>query len=140
MGGALSLYAGYHVNHDLAGVFACSSFLNDESIVFETLRKRKHQSKAKHLPKLLMYHGDSDNMVPILWAQETFDELVTLGVNGEFKTLENTPHKLRAGQLHEIEDWIQRLLPPLESDIVNKLWTVVHKLPYKCKHRNISQK
>lgn len=121
MGGALSLYSGYHVNHDLAGVFACSSFLNDESIVFETLRNRPNQQNAKHLPKLLMYHGDSDNMVPLLWAKETFDELATLGVNGEFKTLENTPHKLRAVQLFEIQDWIQKLLPPLQSDIVNKL-------------------
>lgn len=63
MGGALALHSGFHVNQDLAGVFACSSFLNDDSIVFEMLQKRKTQQSSSRLPKLLMFHGDRDNLV-----------------------------------------------------------------------------
>lgn len=55
MGGALALHTALHVNRELAGVFTCSSFLNDDSLVFESLR-----SSQQPLPKLLMYHGDRD--------------------------------------------------------------------------------
>lgn len=55
MGGALALHTALHVNRELAGVFTCSSFLNDDSLVFESLR-----SNQQPLPKLLMYHGDRD--------------------------------------------------------------------------------
>lgn len=68
MGGALSLHMGYHVNQDLAGVFTCSSFLNDNSVVFETLRDRKTQLNSTSLPKLLMYHGERDSLVPLSWG------------------------------------------------------------------------
>lgn len=63
MGGALALHSGFHVNQNLAGIFACSSFLNDDSIVFETLRNRKTQHDSSPLPTLLMFHGDRDNLV-----------------------------------------------------------------------------
>lgn len=54
MGGALALHAGYHLNHEIAGVFAMSSFLNNNSIVYDSIRNRKTLT----LPKLLMFHGD----------------------------------------------------------------------------------
>lgn len=121
MGGALSLHTAFHVNHELAGVFACSSFLNDNSIVYETLQKCKNQSNAGHLPKLLMYTGERDSLVPISWGKESFDSLVELGVDGEFRVLKNALHELKGKELLEIEEWIGKLLPPLESDIINKL-------------------
>lgn len=121
MGGALALHSGFCVNQELAGIFACSSFLNDDSIVFETLRIRKSQQNSDPLPKLLMFHGDRDNLVPLSWGQETFDELVQLGVDGEFKPLKNTLHELKASELRDLYEWILKQLPPLDSDIVNKL-------------------
>lgn len=69
MGGALALHSGFHLNHELAGVFACSSFLNDNSIVYETLSKRQKQRINTPLPKLLMYHGARDSLVPIAWGK-----------------------------------------------------------------------
>lgn len=118
MGGALALHSGFHVNPDVAGVFTCSSFLNDNSTVFESLQSR---SNASPLPKLLMYHGDRDSLVPMSWGKETYDELKRLGVSGEFKTLKNTLHELKASELNEIHEWILKLLPMLETDITNKL-------------------
>lgn len=121
MGGALALHSGFHVNTDLAGIFACSSFLNDDSIVYDTLRARTNQQNAGLLPKLLMFHGERDSLVPMSWGKETYDELRKFGVSAEYKTLKNTLHELKANELHEIQEWILKLLPPLESDITNKL-------------------
>lgn len=55
MGGALSLHTAYHVEQNLAGVFACSSFLNDGSIVYDSIKNRSSDQK---LCNLLMFHGD----------------------------------------------------------------------------------
>lgn len=114
MGGGLALHSGFHVNQELAGIFTCSSFLSDDSTVFDTLRTRKFG----HLPKLLMYHGSSDFFVHMAWGKKTFDELVQLGVEGEFKPLENTTHELNASELYEIRHWILKQLPPLRSDVL----------------------
>ena len=35
MGGGLALHYGYTVGHQLAGVFALSSFLQDDSILYD---------------------------------------------------------------------------------------------------------
>lgn len=53
MGGTLALHTGYHLNRTLGGVFSLSSFLNDRSIVYESLES----SSAESLPPLKMFHG-----------------------------------------------------------------------------------
>lgn len=73
------------------------------------------------MPKLLMYHGERDSLVPMSWGRETYDQLTELGVSAEFKTLKNTLHELKAGELNEIQEWILNLLHMLDSDIANKL-------------------
>lgn len=121
MGGALALHSGYHLYQNLAGIFACSSFLSDDSTVFETLQTQKPQSHSCRLPKMLMFHGESDSYVPVSWGKETFDELAQLGVDGEFKPLKNTNHELKAKELRDIHQWVLKRLPPLDSDVDHKL-------------------
>lgn len=53
MGGCLAMHTGFHLNPNLAGVFACSAFLNEGSIVYDSLEQRK----GAQLPKLKMFHG-----------------------------------------------------------------------------------
>lgn len=118
MGGALGLHTGFHVNRNLAGVFACSSFLNNDSIVYESLR---NISDGEKLPKLLMFHGDRDSLVPADWGKKTFDQLSSLGVKGDFVILKNTMHELKIKEMVELQQWISDVLPPLESDLANKL-------------------
>lgn len=120
MGGCLALHSGYHLNNQLAGVFALSSFLNNDSIVFNTLRSNQNKPNIE-LPKLLMYHGERDSLVPSSWGKESYDELISLGVQGDFRSLKNTLHELKANQLLELHDWIVKLLPPLDKDLQNKL-------------------
>lgn len=118
----MALHSAYHVNQQLAGCFACSSFLNDGTIVYESLRARQHQVAAlTELPKLIMFHGDRDSLVPIAWGQQTYDELVALGVRGDFRPVRNALHELKVNQMVELQDWILKMLPPLDTDLPNKL-------------------
>uniref|UniRef100_A0A1A9ZM90 palmitoyl-protein hydrolase n=1 Tax=Glossina pallidipes TaxID=7398 RepID=A0A1A9ZM90_GLOPL len=114
MGGALALHSGYHLNTDLGGVFACSSFLNHDSIVYESLRNRT--TPGTPLPELLMFHGDRDNLVPSEWGKESFDNLVKLGVEGSFNILPNTLHELKKRELLDIQEWILTKLPALDDN------------------------
>lgn len=118
MGGALSLHIAYHLRRDICGVFACSSFLNKDSVVYESLQNINKDTK---LPKLLMFHGDRDTLVPIEWGKQTFEKLTELGVKGEFVPLRNTLHELKTREITQLNEWINTNLPPLDSDLVNKL-------------------
>jgi phospholipase/carboxylesterase len=42
-------------------------------------------------------------------------------VEGDFTPLKNTLHELKKSELLDLEKWFQELLPPLESDLHNKL-------------------
>lgn len=118
MGGCLAMHAGYLLNHQLAGVFACSSFLNKGSIVYETLKKFHGSS---NLPSLLMFHGNRDTLVPLEWGRTSYDQLQQLGVKGDFRVLNNTLHELKTNELNELKEWILKLLPPLQDDAGAKL-------------------
>ncbi|XP_058129899.1 lysophospholipase-like protein 1 [Anopheles ziemanni] len=108
MGGALAMHTGFHLNRDLAGVFAISSFLNTGSIVYESLGC---VSQDEHLPELLMMHGERDDLVPLEWGQTTFDELAKLGVRGQFVPHRNALHEIKKDQLLRVIDWVQKLIP-----------------------------
>lgn len=118
MGGALALHVAFHLRHDLGGVFACSSFLNRDSVVYDSLKTLKTDC---HLPKLLQFHGDRDSLVPISWGKETFEKLIAHGVKGEFVPLKNTMHELKTNEIIQLVEWINASLPPLETDLANKL-------------------
>lgn len=118
MGGALAMHIGYHCNPNVAGIFACSSFLNRGSIVYESLKSRNSE---QNLPELLMFHGLRDELVPASWGQESFDALAELGIRGEFIPLKNTLHELKTEELKKLEKWILEKLPPIGTDLNNKL-------------------
>lgn len=53
MGGCLAMHTGFHLSPNLGGVFALSAFLNNSSVVYESLDANKSTS----LPKLRAFHG-----------------------------------------------------------------------------------
>ncbi|CAG9761984.1 unnamed protein product [Ceutorhynchus assimilis] len=109
MGGALALHSAYRFTPGLAGTFALSSFLNKNSLVYSEL-------KSETTP-LYMAHGEKDTMVPISWGKKTYDELTKLNVKGEFVPLVYTLHELKKSELNGLFKWIEKRLPPLETDI-----------------------
>lgn len=115
MGGALAVHVGLRHYPELRGIFTCSSFLNEGSCVYSTLEKKKSQQNCE-IPKLLMFHGMRDSLVPMSWGKKTFDQLKALNVDADFSELKNTMHELKAVELNDIQNWITTLLPPLNSD------------------------
>lgn len=119
MGGCIALHLAYHLFTELAGVFAFSTYLSYDSVVFDSLSSR--DTCDAHLPKLLMIHGDKDELLLYKWGQIAFRELTRLGVHGEFLTLKDVKHEMKTSQLLYLEKWINNILPPLETDITHKL-------------------
>ncbi|KAG5895629.1 hypothetical protein JTB14_017738 [Gonioctena quinquepunctata] len=108
MGGALALHMAYRFTPGLAGVFTISSFLNNNSAVI-------NEGRRFDTP-LYMCHGDRDSLVPISWGHKSHQELTKLGVQGEFVTIKNTMHELKKHEILGVFDWIQKILPPLETN------------------------
>lgn len=109
MGGALALHSAFRFTPGLAGTFALSAFLNKKSAVYAEL-------KAENTP-LYMAHGEKDTMVPISWGKKTFEELTKLNVKGEFIPLVYTLHELKKSELEGLLTWVQKMLPPLKTDV-----------------------
>ncbi|KAL7048100.1 hypothetical protein ACKWTF_003213 [Chironomus riparius] len=117
MGGALALHTAYHLKTNLAGVFCASSYLNEGSIVYRSL---DNHSK-NNLPPLKMFHSENDPFIPMKWGVKTFEELKTRGVKGDFIPVKSNSHELKSRMLIDVENWIREIVPPLQSDIANKL-------------------
>lgn len=106
MGGALALHIAYRFINGLGGAFALSSFLNNNSAVYDVLK----QTKNNVHPPLYMCHGDRDTMVPSVWGEETFKNLTSLGVNGEFVSVRNCLHEMKKRELEDLLKWIDKVI------------------------------
>lgn len=106
MGGALSLYYGLQRNSNLAGLFALSSFLNDDSKVFQRL-----QNRPQNLPPVLQIHGGRDVFIHHDWGKATCDKLRNLGVDITFHTIPDMPHELRPQVLDILRKWALKQVP-----------------------------
>lgn len=107
MGGSLSLYTAFKYIPGLAGVFALSSFLNKESMVYDSLQNNKELASVP----IFMCHGDMDTLVHYSWGKETFDKLESLGVKGEFHEIKNCMHEIKEREIKMLFNWISNILP-----------------------------
>lgn len=103
MGGALALHLGYRIVPNVAGVFALSSFLNEGTQVYDSV-------KGKCTSPLFMCHGDGDSLVPVKWAENTFYNLKDAGVTGNFYSLSDTQHELTRSELNKLQNWLTKTL------------------------------
>ncbi|KAJ8308474.1 hypothetical protein KUTeg_013348 [Tegillarca granosa] len=107
MGGAMAMTLAYKYHHDVAGVFALSSFLNHNSSAYQTLKQTTDKEK---LPPLFQCHGERDELSSIEWAKETHKNLTDLGVKGEFHSF-NMFHEFNKRELTMWRQWVLKLLP-----------------------------
>jgi len=107
MGGAMALHLAFRFVPEVAGVFALSSFLNDNSATYKELREKK----PNKLPALFYAHGDSDDLVDLAWGKKTFETLQELGVKGEFHVINHTFHELKKKEIDLLFNWIDKLIP-----------------------------
>lgn len=105
MGGGLAYHLAYHFHRDIAGVFALSSFVNQDSIVYEVLKENKGQ-----LPPLFACHGRKDQLVLHHWGVDTVEKLEALGVEVEFHDFPRLYHELGVEELRLLEQWLHKVL------------------------------
>ncbi|KAF6274665.1 lysophospholipase like 1 [Rhinolophus ferrumequinum] len=106
MGGCMAMHLAYRNHHDVAGVFALSSFLNKTSAVYQALQKSDGVR-----PELFQCHGTADELVLHSWGEETNSMLKSLGVSTKFHSLPGVYHELSKGELEKLKSWILTKLP-----------------------------
>ncbi|KAL5008280.1 hypothetical protein ScPMuIL_013861 [Solemya velum] len=106
MGAAMALHLAYRHFREVAGVIALSGFLNDNSAVYEVLKER-----GGRVPPLLQCHGQMDPLVKYSWGKETFRQLQSYGVRGEFESFPNLYHDLNEKELNIMKKTILTWLP-----------------------------
>lgn len=110
MGGCLSLHLAFRYIPEVAGVFALSSFLNKNSLVYNELEAVN--DNRLNIP-LFMCHGDRDDLVPIEWGENTYQNLLNLGIKAQFNQIKNTQHELKKDEMKKLSEWILKVLPPI---------------------------
>ncbi|XP_003216072.1 lysophospholipase-like protein 1 [Anolis carolinensis] len=106
MGGGMAMHLAYRYHQDVAGVFALSSFLNKNSVVYQALKK-----EGQEVPELFQCHGTADELVLYSWGEETNKMLTSLGVTTTFLSLPNLYHEMNKSELEKLQEWILKKLP-----------------------------
>jgi predicted esterase len=107
MGGGLSLQFAFRTSHRLGGVFALSSYLNNEAAVFKQIEARAREG----IPPAFMRHGTADGFILPAWGSKTATRLSMLGVNVQFDTIDGLEHSLCRSELKQLSDWFCTLFP-----------------------------
>ena len=108
---AVSLQYGFRTKHKLAGLFALSSYLNDDAAVYSRLEQECSSppcaaGTAKGLPPVFMRHGEADGYIRPAWGRGTAEKLSDLGVDVTFDSIPNLQHSLDPREMEELRKWI----------------------------------
>ena len=106
MGGGLALHVGLRYKPEIAGVFALSSFLNNESFVYDKLKENPTMIK----PPVFMCHGPKDPVVDYDWGENTYKNLLKFNVKAEFYKYPNIYHEMSSKELQHLDEWIQQIV------------------------------
>ncbi|XP_007902709.1 lysophospholipase-like protein 1 isoform X3 [Callorhinchus milii] len=106
MGGCMAMHLAYRFHQQVAGVFALSSFLNNNSVVYQAVQNAKTS-----MPELFQCHGKTDPLVLYEWGTETCSNLQSLGVKTTFNSFPNLYHELCKPELEQLKSWILQKLP-----------------------------
>nr|XP_054759659.1 lysophospholipase-like protein 1 [Lytechinus pictus] len=105
MGGCLALHVAYRFQQEIAGVFALSSFLNDNSKVYQDLA-----SSNCRRPPLFQCHGKVDPLVLYKWGETTKDVLTKAGVTCQFHSYPRLYHEMNKDELDKLQAWFDQTL------------------------------
>ncbi|XP_065225554.1 lysophospholipase-like protein 1 [Planococcus citri] len=112
-GGEMALHAAYRCLPDIAGVFALSTFLRQDSRIYQHLER----NKTSRRPPLLKAFWVRDQVIPPLYSQQTFDKLISLGVPGESLLLQPLEYIMSSKELTYVWKWICKLLPNADKNV-----------------------
>lgn len=99
-GGALALHCGLRFPHVLGGILALSTYLPLAQTIPAEI-----SAAGKQTP-IFLAHGSKDEVLPIDWAEYSFDQLKFNDCNVKFK-LYPMAHTLCTEELTDIDYWVQ---------------------------------
>jgi len=103
-GGHMSLQAVFGHRVEVSACFALSSFLCEESSVYEALRSGEAEAGRK--TPLFMSTGTEDCLVAPHWVHTTRERLAQLGVTVTHSLIQGLAHQMEARQLEALLRWI----------------------------------
>ncbi|ODV64213.1 acyl-protein thioesterase 1 [Ascoidea rubescens DSM 1968] len=118
-GGSLTLSQVILSKHKLAGFISCSGFVK---IIPELLKYKSTDNISKSIPnvdtEILQFHGINDRMISFKYAQQSYDFFKNEFAlpNLKFIPIDGMGHQVVNEQLIEIVKFIEKTLPPLDSD------------------------
>ncbi|XP_026149741.1 lysophospholipase-like protein 1 isoform X2 [Mastacembelus armatus] len=109
MGGAMALHLACRYHPDVAGVFALSTFLNKDSVAFQSVEEQIRAGLS--LPELFQCHGTSDDLVLHQWGEATSMLLKKAGMTTAFHSFQGLHHQLSQPEMELLRSWILNKLP-----------------------------
>mmetsp|Transcript_37890 Transcript_37890/g.61103 ORF Transcript_37890/g.61103 Transcript_37890/m.61103 type:complete len:112 (-) Transcript_37890:147-482(-) len=110
MGAAQSLHmlSDPELCEKLAGVFAMSTFLSDDSVLPE--RVKKHTSAGGRVPPVLWFHGTADPMIQLRWTEASYPRMQAANVSVDWRTWQGVEHDMRRDELQALHLWLTSIL------------------------------
>ncbi|XP_046890315.1 lysophospholipase-like protein 1 [Hypomesus transpacificus] len=109
MGGAMALHLACRHHPDVAGVFALSSFLNKDSVVYQAVQERAGVGRC--VPELFQCHGSADQLVLPRWGKDTARLLQGAGLPSSFHSFPGLHHQLAPAEMELLRSWVLSKLP-----------------------------
>ena len=104
---ALRAQLGARTGHKLGGVFALSSYLNDEAAAYKLI---ECSGGGASYPPVFMRHGAADGFIRTEWGQRTAERLSALGVTVDFATVPLLAHQLAPAEMDALRGWLAERL------------------------------
>ncbi|KAJ5110068.1 Phospholipase/carboxylesterase [Penicillium argentinense] len=111
-GGAMSVFTGLTSDKKLGGVFGLSCYL----LLSEQIKKFIPEQWANKDTPFFLAHGDQDDIVKHVFGSKSAEKLKELGVTDvEFNTYPDLGHSADPLEVHDLEKFLGKVLPPQES-------------------------
>lgn len=98
-GGAVALYASLVSHKPLGGVMALSTYLPLSAQLTE------ENTRSNHIPSVFMAHGQYDAVIPLSYAQASYERLKALGVSVDWN-IYAMEHSMNAEEIFAIREWL----------------------------------
>jgi phospholipase/carboxylesterase len=110
MGAAQSLHmlSDAELSQNLAGVFAMSTFLAEDSVLPSRLAAQIEN--GGRVPPLLYWHGTADAMIKLEWAEASVPRLQGAKVDVSWRTWPGLGHDMRSDELAALHQWLTGIL------------------------------
>ena len=102
-GGAMALHCGLRYTQKLAGILVLSGFLPLADKLATEINVNNQNTP------ILMTHGQYDDVLPIKWAEQSFDHLKNLALHPKWLSYPMS-HQVCSNQIHDIASWLQNIL------------------------------